>query len=353
VRLSDRIQSRENNFNLIRFTAATLVFVQHSFDLSRTPHPHWIISGLLLLAVPAFITISGFLVSKSWADRPQLLPFLIKRFLRIFPALLCSTVLAVFIVGPLVTWLPLNWYFRHPMTYGYLKNVFLFPLHYNLPGVFGENPYRWAVNGSLWSLPIEVFLYAVLAMLGIAGILLRRYVIAAVIFFLVCIEALFGDIISSQPMLFHTMPWKNLLNLSIFFFIGSLYYSWGGNMRLNNKFTLVAIILIFASFKIPYGASIASYILLPYIVIQLAYMDLPKVRMFQKIDLSYGLYIYAFPIQQTAIYFFKDTLYLYGLFPLAFCVLLLVSYLSWKFIESPALQLKHWKRKLIILNLAL
>jgi peptidoglycan/LPS O-acetylase OafA/YrhL len=344
VNLSEKIhsQSRENNFNLIRFIAATFVFVHHSFALSATPL-NWVVAATLSQAVPIFITISGFLVAKSWSESPRLLPFVIKRFLRIFPALLFSTLLSVFIIGPLVTTLPLDWYFRHPLTITYLKNVVLFPLYYAIPGVFQKNPYPFVVNGSLWTLPIEVFLYAVLAILGISGILLKRYFIAAVLISLVCIEALYGDMISSLPMLFQTIPLTNLLNLSIFFFIGCLYYILKGNIRLNNKFTLVAVILLFISFKLPFGENLASYILLPYIVIQFAYMDYPSARLFRKNDLSYGLYIYAFPLQQTAIYFLKDTLPMYELFPLAFFVLLLCSYLSWKFVEHPALQLKRWR----------
>jgi peptidoglycan/LPS O-acetylase OafA/YrhL len=344
VKLSEKIhtQSRENNFNLIRFAAATLVFIQHSFDLFATPM-HWIVSGTTSLAVPIFITISGFLITKSWSESPRLLPFIIKRLLRILPALLCSTVLAVFIIGPLVTSLPLYRYFRDPLTFVYLKNIFLFPIFYFLPGAFQNNPYPSAVNGSLWSLPIEVFLYAILVTLGIARILLKRYVIAVIIFSLVCIEALCGDWINSQPMLFHTMPLKNLLNLSIFFFIGCLYYILRSNIWLNTQSTMVAVILLLASIKLNFGTNIATYVLLPYVVIQFAHMDLPAARLFPKNDLSYGVYIYAFPLQQTAIYFFKDIMAMDELFTLVFCVLLLFSYLSWKLVEYPALQLKHWQ----------
>jgi peptidoglycan/LPS O-acetylase OafA/YrhL len=302
---------------------------------------HWIAGWTVGTAVPIFLIISGFLVSKSWSGSPQFLPFVKKRLLRIFPALICTTVFCIFIVGPLVTSLPLSQYFSHPLTFSYMHNIFLFPIQYILPGVFETNPFQLAVNGSIWTLPIEVFLYAVMTVLGVARILLKRYVISVIIFSLVCIEALYGDRLSSQPMLFNTMPITSLLNFSIFFFIGCLYYLMRSKIRLNNYFTVIAFTLLLFSSKLSYGANIASYILLPYIVIQFAYMDFPAAQLFQKNDLSYGLYIYAFPIQQTAIYFFKDMLPMYGLFPLAFCALLLCSYLSWKLVEYPALRLKY------------
>ncbi len=104
-------------------------------------------------------------------------------------------------------------------------------------------------------------------------------------------------------------------------------------------FMLIALAALYISFRLPVG-NVASYILLPYVIIQFAYMELPVKGLFEKNDVSYGLYLYAFPVQQTAIHFFSDRLAGYILFPAAFCVILICSYLSWRFIESPYLRLK-------------
>ena len=338
--LSERINDGNNNFNLFRFAAAAFVFIQHSFDLLSVP-VHWSVGSILWTAVPAFIIISGFLVTKSWADSSPLL-FLIKRFLRIFPALLCSIVLAAFILGPFLSTLPLGIYFRHPLTFQYLNNIFLYPIYYSLPGVFQNNPYPLTVNGSLWTLPIEVFLYGALALIGITGLLLKRrgLVVVLIVVALVVSEFSFSRQLNSRPLFLFTMPAKELLNLSIYFFIGSLYYLYSDKILLSKALGWTALIALFFSWQYPFGA-IASYVLLPYIIIQFAYIKIPGAGFFRKNDVSYGLYIYAFPVQQTAIHLFNDVLEGYALFPLAFCFLLALSYLSWKFVEQPFLRMKR------------
>jgi peptidoglycan/LPS O-acetylase OafA/YrhL len=338
VTLSERINDSDNNFNLFRFAAAALVFIQHSFDLVSVP-VHWSVGSIIWTAVPVFIIISGFLVTKSWASSSPPL-FFIKRFLRIFPALFCSIVLAAFILGPFFTSLPLGTYFRHPLTLQYLENIFLYPIYYYLPGVFQHNPYPLAVNGSLWTLPIEVFL-SVLALIGITGLLLKkRVLVILLVAALVTTDISLSQQLNSRPWFLLTMPAKELLNLSIYFFLGSLYYLYRDKIYLNKALGWIALIAFFFAYRLPFG-TITSYVLLPYIIIQFAYTELPGAALFRKNDVSYGLYIYAFPVQQAAIHLFNDVLEGYALFPLAFCFLLALSYLSWKFVEQPILGLKR------------
>lgn len=342
MKLSDRISDRNNNFNLFRFGAASFVFIQHSFDLTSAPL-HWFFARILWASVPIFIIISGFLVTKSWAEsRPG--PFFLKRFLRIFPALLCATLFAAFVIGPLVTAAPLSRYMNHPLTLDYLKNIFLYPIYYYLPGVFNRNPVPMAVNGSLWTLPIEVFLYGVLAVIGLAKVLPKRPLGAVLIVCsLLCLDLLFDAKLTAQPLFLFTMPAKYLLSLSIYFFIGSLYYLYRSRIPLHAPSAAIALILLLVTFKYPVG-NIASYLLLPYIVIQFAYTALPGSALFRKVDLSYGIYVYAFPLQQTAIHFFNGSLPRSLYFPAAFGVLLILSYLSWRYVEKPCMGLKkRWE----------
>ena len=73
-------------------------------------------------------------------------------------------------------------------------------------------------------------------------------------------------------------------------------------------------------------------------MIQFAYTSLPGSALFRKVDLSYGIYVYAFPLQQTAIHFFNGSLPRSPYFPAAFCVLLILSYLSWRYVEQPCMR---------------
>ena len=114
-----------------------------------------------------FFAMSGFLIAKSWSDLPRLVPFAVKRALRILPALVVAVSVTVFVIGPLFTTLPLTSYFSDPVTWLYLVRCSLLITFFGtLPGVFEDNPYPDAVNGSLWTLPVEACCYAMAAALG-------------------------------------------------------------------------------------------------------------------------------------------------------------------------------------------
>jgi peptidoglycan/LPS O-acetylase OafA/YrhL len=133
---------RDNNFDFLRQFAAFCVIVGHSQSLVST------------FGVQIFFAVSGFLVTESWLRGPKIGSFLKKRTSRIFPGLMVCILLTALVMGPLLTRLPVGEYFDHPGTLLYLKNIFLSPVYF-LPGLFEGNTYPNAVNGSLWSLPVE------------------------------------------------------------------------------------------------------------------------------------------------------------------------------------------------------
>ncbi|MEW9673274.1 hypothetical protein [Ammoniphilus sp. 3BR4] len=101
----------------------------------------------------AFFVISGFLITQSFDRNPVLKNYLLSRMLRIFPGLIFAVLISTFILGPLVTSLPLNDYLKHPQTYNYMQGILLFLVQYVLPGVFEDNIYKHAVNGSICTIP--------------------------------------------------------------------------------------------------------------------------------------------------------------------------------------------------------
>ena len=175
MKLSSYSQGRDNNFNLIRIIAALAVLVTHSFAVaigSGDAEPFRGSLGMTMgsIAVDVFFITSGFLVTSSLLNRQSTIEFVWARVLRIFPALLAMLLLTVFALGVFLTSLPISAYFSLPMTYIYLaKNAtLLMGVAYNLPGVFDSNPYKSAVNGSLWTMPHEVRMYAILTIVWIA-----------------------------------------------------------------------------------------------------------------------------------------------------------------------------------------
>ncbi len=168
---------RANNFDCMRFVAAALVVLGHSYWLSGRAHSEPLRaftghSDMADVAVNVFFVMSGYLIHASWRHSAGPLAFIGKRALRIFPALAVSVLFTVLVIGPLTTELPLAEYLSAPQTRAYLGNIALLT-HFQLPGVFVHNPFPDTVNGSLWTLPYEAFMYLSLLALGMTGLLRR------------------------------------------------------------------------------------------------------------------------------------------------------------------------------------
>lgn len=292
-------ETRDNNFNLIRFIAASLVILSHSYPLTLgrgTPEPFSSLLGMTAgdLAVNIFFVVSGFLVSKSFCDRNNLITFLYARCLRIFPALIVAVLFCILVVGVLFTQFPLNDYFSDRKTYGYfIKNttLVLFKLQYNLPGVFSDAVYPVAVNGSLWTLPVEVRMYLLVALAGVSGILHKKYLFNFLVLLLVALYFYIFYFLETST--------ENL-RLSGFFLAGIFCYIHRKVIPLNG-FILLALFALTVISRFWYidffGLLISLFIV--YATFWFSLVPAGPIRRFNELgDFSYGLYIYAFPIQQ-------------------------------------------------------
>lgn len=153
------VPSRDNNINFLRFIAASLVIWFHMASLLAIPEPYIMGQGLGPIAVNIFFVLSGYLIAKSWTRSSSFGSYLIRRIACIFPGLAVVILLSVFVMGPIVTSLPLGDYFADAGTWKYLSLIVLAPISNVLPGVFDANPLPYAVNGSLWTLRYEFLAY--------------------------------------------------------------------------------------------------------------------------------------------------------------------------------------------------
>ncbi len=315
-------------------------------------HGHgWVLSGGVgpgLWGVPfarvgldVFFSISGYLVTGSWDRTPRLAGFLAKRARRIFPGLIACVVATILIVGPLATRLQLGVYFASPETWSYLQNIALH-LKLTLPGTFEASPEAGAVNGSLWSLLPEFACYLTVPLLAAC---FARGRIASRVATLGVLAALIGGA-GLYLFEFHRGPsiqgygvdLKYALVEVPFFFVGGALALleprvaglWRADFCLA-FFTLnYAITAWLGSWNIPF-----EWFTLPYMAICFGRMSLPLVRDAGRFgDLSYGMYLYAFPIQQLML-----TLWPGHPYPVLACVAMTagVAWLSWHLIERPAL----------------
>ena len=337
-RLSELAHGRDNNFQLIRLCAAAFVVVFHCYALTDrwTQEPLWRLAHELnfgALGVKIFFVISGFLVTASFISRRSPLTFATARVLRVYPALIAATLFTIVLAGASSK---LSWpeFLSDPQTREFAWRVSLgWDMVNQLPGAFATNPFPRAVNGSLWTLPIELRLYLGLLVAGVIGLLAHRlYWLATV----ACLVALFTLRPEWFPMALNA---QIVRELAFLFGLGSLAYLWRDHIRLS----LLAVVACFALVAWnPLGVARETLFapILAYVVLVLAYHPRVQWPAFNRVgDYSYGLYVYSFPIQQTLVERSP------GLEPMALLALslplgLAVAALSWHGLERPALALK-------------
>jgi peptidoglycan/LPS O-acetylase OafA/YrhL len=315
-----------------------MVIVFHCFALTAVPDDdplHRLVPDATLgtLGVQIFFALSGFLVTQSFLAHRDLGAFVAARVLRIYPALVVATLFTI-VLASFTSTLPLADYFADPQTRRYFwQTATGYAATGPLPGAFAHNPYPHAANGSLWTLPIELRLYAVLAVAGVVGVLAHRRVAALV-------AAVLAMLLVHAPwplsLVFDVVPNRSLL---LIFLGGALAYICRDAVLLSLVAAAAAVALYLA---VPRGF-VHSALTLPivvYTVLVVAYHPRLRIeRLARGADFSYGLYVYAFPVQQTILATFAGI----GAWTLLVATLPLVAAmaaLSWFGIERPALALK-------------
>ena len=334
--------SRRNNFTAIRFVLAWMVIFAHSFALQPVPGINMPLGFLLQgstttgqMAVDGFFAISGFLVAGSLVNR-GLIDYTLSRALRLLPALIVCVFLTVFLLGPMVTSLPLAEYFSSMETYRYLKNALAFPSTvFTLPGVFEANAIV-GVNGSLWSIPYEVRCYVALGvagLLGVPGSKMRGNVLVTVVAFLLLLSYVDPELLGIL---------QHVSSALLCFAIGVLFYINQDHIVLDGRLALATLMVLYLSF----GQNWFRFVYplgWTYILFYLAYRT-PFLNIDEKIgDCSYGIYIYAFPLQQLIAYL-MPTGTPYTNMVITTAAVIPLALISWKLIEKPALGMK---RKLV------
>jgi peptidoglycan/LPS O-acetylase OafA/YrhL len=326
-----------NNFDLLRLCAALLVFWFHAFVFTGRPTPmlfSWVAAGPL--GVFIFFLISGYLISKSWEADPHALRFLARRALRIFPALLVLVLLTTLLLGPALTTLPLHDYFRHPSFGDYFYNAVLQP-RYALPGVFEHQAASQAVNGSLWSLPVEFTLYLGLLLLGMARV--PRWVLA-VLLVAGCWATLEWSVKRDPLVIFGGMIVQDVVQYGVYFLIGACVARFRLERWLTVTSLCAAVVLMLAVEPWPTVSRIVSWGAFPCVFLTFGLATSVVARALAHLgDYSYGVYIYAFPVQQTVLNLFP-TLPMTAYVLSTLTITLALAAASWHLVERWALR---WK----------
>lgn len=342
MRLSE-CPTRSNNLQLLRFVAAMLVIVSHAFQISTGENTkEWLLVftnnqfSMGGLAVSIFFCAGGYLIAKSMCRLSNGLKYFKARMLRIFPALIVVVLVSVFVLGPLYTEYSFEEYYGNAGTYKYLLNGALV-LQHNLPGVFEENIYLSTVNGSLWTLPVEFLCYIGCYIMWKFKLLEEKsakwsipivFVGAVVLYKL--IEIMQIDVLLSA------------IRPGLLFYLGMLFYVYRDRIQLTKKGATISflIIVVFGFLGV---LDIGLLMGFPYLLLYVCFA-LPQVpeKLGSMGDMSYGIYLCGFPIQQMLVASNGGEMSYYSNIMLAIPLTFIAGYFVYRFVERPVV---CWEKK--------
>ncbi len=358
VSIALALNGTNNSLGLIRLVLASLVIFDHAFPLGGFGVDPVMAAtqgqaSLGTLAVGGFFAISGYLIAKSGMSG-DVVQFMWRRTLRIFPAYWLVLLVTGFIIAPLIWWLgygrELIGYFTPGggATY-FLSNFTLTIGTYGIHDLLATTtPYGQAVgasvfNGSIWTLIYEWNCYLIIAVLVLFGVLRNARIIVPIIttfYLIVQIVAIvdFNAVAGILPRL--ADPYT--ISLGFTFLLGSTIAVYSKHVPYTNGLGILSGIVLLVTLRVG-GFSTIGTIAGAYFVLYLA-ARLPKAVHWigQKNDYSYGVYIYGFLVQQVLAYL---GWYRLGYVPYVVISLLFslgLAWISWHAVEKWAMRLKNW-----------
>ena len=331
---------RSSGFDYMRVLLAMLVVLLHTAIVSYGTSGDAIfwngpLKIVYRIVLPMFFALSGYLVAGSLERSKTVGGFLALRVIRIYPALAVETLISAFLIGPLITTLPLRDYVADPRFATYLLNI-LGDVHFTLPGVFAGNPLPFVVNGQLWTVPYELLCYILLSFLAVLGVVRRRHL--SLVFIATLTVALVGARFYKYGGHFPISEAAFPGSLLIISFLGGLalylyrdVIPWSGTLAALAAATSVVLLAV-----LPYG-EYASPVPVAYLTVYLGLTNARRIDALKHADISYGIFLYGFVIQQFVASILPGARHWYVNFGLALPIAAVIAALSWRVVERPAL----------------
>jgi peptidoglycan/LPS O-acetylase OafA/YrhL len=340
ITVAEAIRRPHDNFTLLRLALAVAVVVSHAASVGTGRHsdePLYALTGYTLgeHGVNGFFAVSGFLVAMSWERRGGALPFAMARILRVYPGLIAATMVTAMLIGGAMTTMAVGGYLTAPATWKVIwQTVSIFKSASILPGVFEGNPLRWPMS-TVWTLRYELICYGGLLVYGMLGGFRKPWIAlagAAGAASAIVVLGLMGPIPKGP---------ETSLRLPLIFACGTLV--WLYRDRVPVSLGVVAAILV----VLPISALVLPALYKPALFIGSAYVflwiamapGLAHPALEPPGDISYGVYLYGWPVQQTLKALFPAVSG-WTMLPVAIALTCLIAALSWIAVEKPALRLK-------------
>lgn len=327
-----------NNFNFIRFVLASMVLLSHAPELIDGNRRRELLSIVCRgnfsfgeVAVAGFFILSGYLITKSWHEQPDLVKFLEKRVRRIFPAFIVASFVSALVVGPLGAQSSTEYFSNlHPLQF--LLGVFTLSKPV-IPAVFLGQPYP-EVNGAMWTIPVEFSCYLAIAAIGIIFGFRRLVWIAIMAVLLgICAIEYSG----------HHFSWFESVhpNLALYFAAGSCFYVYRGRVRFTPLFAVAAALILCVGMFSYRAHQLIFSLTGSYLLFYFAYAKISLLANFGRLpDVSYGLYLYGWPIQKLIIWWFPE-ISPWALFPVSGLAAIIAGWASWHLIEKRLIKSKR------------
>ncbi len=336
---------KENCYDVVRLLLAATVVYSHSYAIGgfgRESFALWTKENIILgtLGVLGFFGLSGFLVTASFDRSPKVFGYLLKRVRRIFPGFWVCLIVTAFVIAPLIWVVSGRSLAFFPWTglessFSYVTaNFFLKVNQSTIQDLLAGQKWQESLNGPLWSLQPEFLCYLFVIAAGL-GLALRssRWLLAlvtacALVFHIVRVVA-GPEAYPAIPGAFASRIWGPFVTA---FMVGMCAYAWRDSLKF--RWQTVAFLFGFTLVCLKLGGfHIVAPVVVPLLV--LAGGALFNLRL--KTDLSYGMYIYSFPLQVLlgALGWFSGSVWLF----LTASLLLSAgaAWLSWRLVEKPCL----------------
>ncbi|WP_201986790.1 acyltransferase family protein [Hymenobacter rubidus] len=347
ARVATISNARNNNFNFLRLLFAALVIVSHAPEIRDGNRNHELLMRIFGtisfgdLAVNGFFLLSGYLIVSSWIRQPNLRDFLEKRVRRIVPGFLVAFVVSVFVLAPFGAQ-DVAAYFSG-LNYPLLIKVALQLRRPEVPDIFVGRPYP-TINGAMWSISYEFRCYLLVLVIGLLGSKRQKGIWLTLLLASTGLQ-LIPDYVGRihfpgiWPLIGNPVEFVRLL---VFFCAGACFHLFRTAIPIAGKWAFLATLVVLAALFVPVLAVPVLASAGAYALFWFAFARVPALAGFQKIDdVSYGLYLYGWPIQKLLDWYLPHTS-LWLLVPLALALSGTAGYVSWHLVEAP--WLRHTRR---------
>jgi peptidoglycan/LPS O-acetylase OafA/YrhL len=335
----------KNAFGSLRLAFASLVIAAHVPEVVDGNARRELLTRIFgsmsfgELAVDGFFIISGFLIASSYLNSSSIRSYLVKRVVRIYPAFLVASLLCILVVAPLggadlraMPWAFFQKAIGHALTLNPPPN----------PGAFAGTHYD-GLNNAMWTIRYECRCYLLVILLRAMGLLHRPGVLGTLALSLILVSPWVPNDPALAPAWAHLPLWLGIPTLATkltgMFLAGATFRALQHRLPLTPKYMLLAAAILVGCLSVPSLARLGVATAGTYLIFGIAALGRGTIleRINNDNDISYGLYLYAWPIEKLLIaYGLVSPLWL-----LALCVWLsavAMGALSWFSIEKPALR---------------